>query len=111
MGLTTLGTKLYAVGGNNGSADLARVEVLDPAVGKWVPGPPLSTARYGLGLGTLGSMLYAVGGNDGAADLAIIEVLDPAVGKWVPGPPLRGKSALWLACSQKISFIEESLLC
>jgi hypothetical protein len=48
-------------------------------------------------------MLYAVGGNDGAADLAIIEVLDPAVGKWVPGPPLRGKSALWLACSHFVN--------
>ena len=78
FGYTTLGGKIFTVGGfKTSTTDTSAVEIFDPIHNTWTLGPynhPLSptvSALYNLGATTLGGKIYAMGGqnrDNGAAD-------------------------------------------
>jgi len=77
---------LWAVGGCDAWNPLNSVELYEPAVNAWRPGPPTHTARRGCGLVVAGGLLYVVGGSDGTQTLCTTEVYDPQTGVWTAGP-------------------------
>jgi Kelch motif len=56
---------LYAVGGNDGSTNLATVDAYDPATNTWTTKAAMPTARSLLAAGVVNGILYAVGGLSG----------------------------------------------
>lgn len=53
-GAAALGDRLYVAGGGaDGSGFHDSVEVFEPAMGRWRPGPPLAAARSGLALAAI----------------------------------------------------------
>jgi kelch-like protein 1/4/5 len=57
-------SRLYAVGGRDGSSCLRTVECYDPHTNKWLPCAPMSSRRGGVGVGVVNGYLYALGGHD-----------------------------------------------
>ena len=62
LGATSDGKLVYAVGGTNGTTDLAAVEAYDPAADTWTPMPALSKGRSDFGVAVTDARLVAVGG-------------------------------------------------
>jgi len=54
--------KLYAIGGHDGKANSAAVEVYDPVRNLWASRAPLPTARDHLAAATVSGKVYAIGG-------------------------------------------------
>lgn len=53
-GAAALGDRLYVAGGSaDGSAFHATVEIFEPAMGRWRPGPALAAPRSGLALAAI----------------------------------------------------------
>ena len=76
-------TYLYAVGGYDGSNDLASVERYDPANNTWSACAAMSTKRSNFDVAVLVGHLYAVGGCDNSENtLASVERYDPANNTW-----------------------------
>ncbi|NWQ78118.1 KLH17 protein, partial [Columbina picui] len=69
VGVAAIGNKLYAVGGYDGTSDLATVESYDPVTNSWQPEVSMGTRRSCLGVAALHGLLYAAGGYDGASCL------------------------------------------
>lgn len=66
------------------------VQVYDPALDAWSPGPPLPEPVHHAAMVSTGDRLYLLGGYieaDGTPTDAV-RVLDPAVGSWEDGPSL-----------------------
>ncbi|XP_065053298.1 kelch-like protein 17 isoform X2 [Rhopilema esculentum] len=79
---------VYAVGGFDGSQDLASVEMYNPKSNKWVSSAPMGTRRSSLGVDVLHNLLYAVGGYDGASCLCSVERFDPLLQQWTSVAPM-----------------------
>jgi len=79
---------VYAVGGANGSGDLATVEAYDPATNTWTPMPDLARARSDLGVAIADGRLVAVGGISAGQVLASVAVLDMASKSWAELPDM-----------------------
>jgi kelch-like protein 1/4/5 len=60
-------SRLYAVGGRDGSSCLKTVECYDPHTNKWLPCAPMASQRGGVGVGVVNGYLYALGGHDAPA--------------------------------------------
>lgn len=60
-------SRLYAVGGRDGSSCLKSVEYYDPHTNKWTSCCPMIRRRCSVGVGVLNGYLYAVGGYDAPA--------------------------------------------
>ncbi|XP_041130246.1 kelch-like protein 17 isoform X3 [Polyodon spathula] len=82
VGVAAIGNKLYAVGGYDGTSDLATVESYDPVTNSWQPEVSMGTRRSCLGVAVLHGLLYAAGGYDGASCLNSAERYDPLTGTW-----------------------------
>ncbi|XP_071623280.1 kelch-like protein 17 isoform X3 [Heliangelus exortis] len=82
VGVAAIGNKLYAVGGYDGTSDLATVESYDPVTNCWQPEVSMGTRRSCLGVAALHGLLYAAGGYDGASCLNSAERYDPLTGTW-----------------------------
>ncbi|NXE02424.1 KLH17 protein, partial [Chaetorhynchus papuensis] len=82
VGVAAIGNKLYAVGGYDGTSDLATVESYDPVTNSWQPEVSMGTRRSCLGVAALHGLLYAAGGYDGASCLNSAERYDPLTGTW-----------------------------
>jgi N-acetylneuraminic acid mutarotase len=70
---------------------MSRLDIYDPASGKWSLGKPLLTARQAAACAVLDGRLYALGGAGLAGDtdaLASVEVYDSKTGQWVTAPPM-----------------------
>lgn len=65
--VTLHASRLYAVGGRDGSSCLRTVECYDPHTNKWTPCAPMARRRGGVGVGVVNGYLYAVGGHDAPA--------------------------------------------
>ena len=66
FGIAVVNNKVYAIGGSNGSTELATVEVLDPEnATKWKTIASLPLARSNSGVCALGSKIYCIGGWNG----------------------------------------------
>lgn len=57
-------SKLYAVGGRDGSSCLRSVECYDPHINRWTLCSPMNKRRGGVGVAVCNDFLYAVGGHD-----------------------------------------------
>ncbi|XP_060810919.1 actin-binding protein IPP [Amyelois transitella] len=81
-GVATLGGRVYAVGGEQGSQILANGEVYDPQTNKWSNIAPMKEARCEFGLTGWNGNLYAFGGWVGSDMGASVEVYDPVTDEW-----------------------------
>lgn len=81
-GVATLGGRVYAVGGEQGSQILANGEVYDPQTDKWSNIAPMKEARCEFGLTGWNGNLYAFGGWVGSDMGASVEVYDPIADAW-----------------------------
>jgi N-acetylneuraminic acid mutarotase len=82
-----LNSRLYALGGVNGSGNLNTVEVFNANANSWTTAAPMPTARQGLAAVALDKKIYALGGSNGAS-LSTVEVYDPATNTWAAGIPM-----------------------
>ncbi len=63
LALAVLNGEIFVLGGRaTNGAPLARVDILDPASGKWRRGPALPEARAGIGAAVLNGRIHVVGG-------------------------------------------------
>ena len=91
--VTTLGDRVYVVGGYSGGergwVPEAAVWSLGPGDESWLAEPDLATARGALAVVSMGDRLLAIGGVGPDAEyLASTEVLEPGDSEWQPGPEL-----------------------
>ncbi len=84
LGVGVLDTKVYAVGGSDGSLRLSSVECFDPTTNFWSFVAPMSTCRSGVGVGVMGGAMYATGGYDGRSCLNTVERYDLDKNLWSP---------------------------
>lgn len=82
LGVGVLDSKVYAVGGSDGSLRLSSVECFDPATNFWSFVAPMSTCRSGVGVGVMGGAMYATGGYDGRSCLNTVERYDLDKNLW-----------------------------
>lgn len=80
--------KLYVVGGSDGTASLATVEIYDPVTQMWSFGPVMSIPRANVGVAVVGKRLFAVGGFSGKAFLDSVEYLAEDGSEWCCCVPL-----------------------
>ena len=80
--------KLYVVGGSDGTASLATVEIYDPVTQMWSFGPVMSIPRANVGVAVVGKRLFAVGGFSGKAFLESVEYLAEDGSEWCCCVPL-----------------------
>ena len=99
--MAAVGSVLYAVGGYDGSTDLATGESYNPLHNQWTPIPPMGTKRSCLGVAALDGLLYSCGGYDGASCLASVERFDPLAGVWTSCPAMSTRRRY---CRLMISF-------
>ena len=99
--VAAVGSVLYAVGGYDGSTDLATGESYNPLHNQWTPIPPMGTKRSCLGVAALDGLLYSCGGYDGASCLASVERFDPLAGVWTSCPAMSTRRRY---CRLMISF-------
>jgi hypothetical protein len=89
LGAVALADALFAIGGQAGRATLASVDALDVHTGRWMPAPPLRTARKYVAVAPLRGCAYALGGmSETRARLRGCERLDPREGRWHAIAPL-----------------------
>ena len=82
VGVGVVGGKIYAVGGYDGSSDLATVEAYCPQNNLWSAVSPMGTRRSCLGVGVVSGLIYAIGGYDGASCLNSVERFDHLTSQW-----------------------------
>jgi N-acetylneuraminic acid mutarotase len=82
--------KVYAIGGQQLSHDLAQadVEALDVKTGSWSKIENLMHLRAGLTSTILEGKVLAIGGENGTTAFPYVESLDPATGHWTSLPDL-----------------------
>jgi N-acetylneuraminic acid mutarotase len=92
IGVSTDGSKIYVVGGFNGSGSLVpsdRLFIYDPIQNNWQEGTPMPTARGALTADFINGLLYAVGGiNSSRTPVATNEVYDPMSNSWSETTPM-----------------------
>jgi hypothetical protein len=85
------GGQLWVAGGYAADGTpVDTVQVYDPALDAWSPGPPLPEPVHHAALVSTGDRLYLLGGYIEAAGTPTdaVRVLDPAAGTWQDGPSL-----------------------
>ncbi|ORB28010.1 serine/threonine-protein kinase [Mycolicibacterium parafortuitum] len=82
------GKLVYALGGTNGTADLATVEAYDPAADTWKALPALPEPRSDLGVAVTDARLVAVGGAAAGRPVKNVTALDLTTSTWSDLPDL-----------------------
>ncbi|MEL4106718.1 kelch repeat-containing protein [Oscillospiraceae bacterium WX1] len=77
-----LNSKIYAIGGYNGSSALSSVEMYDPATNTWSTKASMSTARYEFKTAVINGKIYVIGCRNSAGIFSSIEAYDPATNTW-----------------------------
>mmetsp|Transcript_55867 Transcript_55867/g.173190 ORF Transcript_55867/g.173190 Transcript_55867/m.173190 type:complete len:273 (+) Transcript_55867:404-1222(+) len=86
---TSLGTRLWALGGQDGDLVHRSAEVLDLATGAWAPAADMITPRYMAASVELSGRLLAIGGyGPSRTALGRVECYDAQLAAWVELPPL-----------------------
>ncbi len=82
--------KFYVVGGFDGGAVTATVQVFDPESGTWSLAASMSVPRQTLGARVIDGKLYVVGGQTGTSTVVAntVEVFDPDTDSWSSAPPM-----------------------
>ena len=84
-------SRIYALGGYDGSSWLNTVECLDSRTSEWRPEAPMPSRRSGLTCCVFAGRVYALGGYDGKNFLNAVESLDVATGEWRIETPMPTK--------------------
>ena len=79
---------VYAVGGNDGTADLPTVQAYDPAADTWTTLPALPQPRSDLGVAIADARLVAVGGLSAGQVVKSVAVMDLATKTWAGLPDM-----------------------
>ncbi len=89
-GAAVAGGRIFVVGGlGRDGQPLDRVDLYDPATGRWRSGPPLTRPRSRLALASLQGVLVAAGGAEpGVPASSRVEILEPGAASWRRGPSL-----------------------
>jgi N-acetylneuraminic acid mutarotase len=93
-GAVVLDEKIYSMGGRGGGKFLNTVEIYDPALDKWTPGPSMIHARSGFGTVVWKGYIVACGGevrvdpNNTPVALDTCEALPPGAAEWKEWPKL-----------------------
>jgi N-acetylneuraminic acid mutarotase len=99
IGIAALASKVYVVGGRSGDGAVsALVDIYDPALDRWSPGPALPQPLDHAAVVTAGGVLYAIGGFSGEVSepVATVYALGPDDRSWrirEPLPRARGGAA------------------
>ncbi len=88
LGAASDGKLVYAVGGTNGTSDLATVEAYDPAADTWTTMPDLPVGRSELGVAVTDARLVAVGGKSEGQVLKSVAALDLNTATWEALPDM-----------------------
>jgi len=80
--LSVISGKIYAIGGSNGTGDLAINELYDPVTDKWSVKSSMPTARTGFATATYENKIYVIGGSVGDIFTGNVEVYDPVNDTW-----------------------------
>jgi len=92
LGAATVGGRVHAVTGRDGSALKAALEVLDATTGAWTRRADIPTARGGIAAAELSGRLVVLGGEGNGFDPAGIfhqtESYDPATDTWRADTPM-----------------------
>lgn len=75
-----LGDKVYLLAGMVDGAPSNRVDLYDPKLDAWSPGPARPTNRGYFATATDGTRLYVLGGWDGSKSVATVEMFEPGSG-------------------------------
>jgi len=89
-GAAVAGGRIFVVGGlGEDGQPLDRVDLYDPATGRWHSGPALTRPRSRLALVSLRGALVAAGGAEpGVPASRRVEILEPGATSWSKGPSL-----------------------
>jgi non-specific serine/threonine protein kinase len=84
LGVTSLGGRVYAIGGRTGGIDtnVRTAEVYDPVARGWSTLPDAPTPRGGGGAATADRLVVAAGGEGPGGTIAAVDAYDPADGTW-----------------------------
>ncbi|XP_077998525.1 kelch-like protein 17 [Glandiceps talaboti] len=88
LGVGVIAGQIYAVGGYDGTNDLASVECYCVYTNMWQTVEPLGTRRSCVGVGIMNGLLFAMGGYDGASCLNSCERYDPLTNIWTSIAPM-----------------------
>lgn len=91
LALAVLDGEIYALGGRNSNGSpSSRVDILDPATGKWRRGPALPEARAGIGAAVLEGRIHVVGGEQVSPPRTFTEhnIMNGAGTGWESAEPL-----------------------
>ncbi|RDH74345.1 protein kinase [Mycolicibacterium moriokaense] len=88
LGAASDGKLVYALGGSNGTADVATVETYDPAADTWSSLPELPGRRSDFGVAIADGRLVVVGGMSQGQPLKSVVALDLASQSWNGLPDL-----------------------
>ncbi|XP_041107021.1 kelch-like protein 8 isoform X1 [Polyodon spathula] len=88
VGVISVGGKVYAVGGHDGSEHLGSMEMFDPANNKWMMLASMNTKRRGIALAALGGPIYAIGGLDDNSCFNDVERYDLESDRWSAVAPM-----------------------
>jgi len=86
-----LDSRIYALGGYDGSSWLNTVECFESQTGEWRAEAPMPSKRSGLTCCVYGGRVYALGGYDGKNFLNAVESLDVSTGEWRIETPMPTK--------------------
>ena len=82
LGVAANNSKIYAVGGYDGSSFLKSVEVFDPITNKWSFVAPMNVTRSRVAVVANMDRLWAIGGYDGMKNLSTVEMYNPETNEW-----------------------------
>uniref|UniRef100_A0A4W4GD26 BTB domain-containing protein n=1 Tax=Electrophorus electricus TaxID=8005 RepID=A0A4W4GD26_ELEEL len=88
VGVISVGGKVYAVGGHDGSEHLGNMEMFDPLTNKWMMKASMNTKRRGIALAALGGPIYAIGGLDDNSCFSDVERYDIESDRWSAVAPM-----------------------
>jgi len=82
VGVAVMKSRLYAIGGYNGTERLNTVEEFDADTKRWRKVASMKFKRSAVGAVAMGDYLYVCGGFDGTSSLNTVERYDPAEDSW-----------------------------
>uniref|UniRef100_A0A8C7DAZ2 Kelch like family member 8 n=1 Tax=Oncorhynchus kisutch TaxID=8019 RepID=A0A8C7DAZ2_ONCKI len=88
VGVISVGGKVYAVGGHDGSEHLGNMEMFDPLTNKWMMKASMNTKRRGIALAALEGPIYAIGGLDDNSCFNDVERYDIESDHWSAVAPM-----------------------
>ncbi|XP_022090411.1 kelch-like protein 31 [Acanthaster planci] len=98
--LSTIGDRIYAVGGKNAQGSLASVECFDPAMNEWSFIAPLVIPTFGHASAVHDGRLYTTGGVViGKHFTNSLQCYDPTTDIWSYRCPMGTKRALHMMCA------------